>query len=101
MSPVRTTHILFVTILWVSIAVLAVTWGSMFDWPDNVHVNYGFPFVWATHTLVTIAGPVDKWNVNVEALIMDLALWLGSMVIVTAALLYLRDRKRPRDAAKQ
>ena len=97
MSPVRTTHILFVMILWVSIAVLAVAWGTTFDWPDYVHVDYGLPFVWATHTLVTIAGPADKWNVNVAALIMDLALWLGSMVIVTAALLYLRDRKSSRN----
>ena len=101
MSRVRTTHILFVMILWVSIAVLAVAWGTRFDWPDFVHVDYGLPFVWATHTLVTIAGPADTWNVNVTALVMDLALWLGSMVIVTAVLLYLRDRKRPTDVAKQ
>lgn len=92
MGPVRSKHVLFVMVLWVSIAVLAVTWGFMFDWPDYVHVNYGFPFVWATHTLVTIAGPVDKWNVNVAALIVDLTLWLGSLVIVTAALLYLQSR---------
>ena len=100
MNSIRTTHISFVIILWVSIAVLAVTWGTTFDWPDFVHVNYGFPFVWATHTLVTIAGPVDKWNVNVAYLTMDLALWLGSMVIVTAALLYLRDRKSSRNTTE-
>ena len=82
-------------ILWVSIAVFAVAWGTRFDWPDFVHVDYGLPFVWATHTLVTISGPADTWNVNVAALVMDLALWLGSMVIATAVLLYLRDRKNP------
>ncbi len=57
---------------WVFSAILAVTWGFMFDWPDYVHVNYGVPLVWATHTLNTIAGPVDKWNVDLLALIIDL-----------------------------
>lgn len=99
MGSVRTVHVLLVMILWVTVGVLAVTWGFRFDWPDYVHVDYGLPFVWATHALVTIAGPVDKWNVDVTALIMDLALWLGSLVIVTAVLLYLRDRKSSRDVA--
>jgi hypothetical protein len=26
-----------------------------YDWPDFVHIDYGLPLKWATHTLVTIA----------------------------------------------
>ncbi len=71
------------------ITIIAITFGNQIDWPDNVHVDYGFPFVWATQTLSTITGAVNIWAVDVTALTMNLALWLGIMVICSAALMLL------------
>ena len=68
------------------ITIIAITWGNQIDWPDNVHVDYGFPIVWATQTLSTIVGAVNIWTVDVTALAMNLALWLGIMVICSAVL---------------
>jgi len=78
--------------IWAVLTILAVTWGVMFDWPDFVHVDYGFPLVWATHTLNTIAGPADIWHVNLQTLLMDLALWLGIMVVAVAIILQISSR---------
>ena len=92
-KPILTAFILSFVIVWSTLTVLALTWGTMFNWPDYVHINYGFPLVWATHTLDTIAGPVDIWNVNLQALIIDLAIWLGSMTIVLAIIMHVLNRK--------
>jgi hypothetical protein len=92
-KSVLTTFALSFMAVWVALTVFAVTWGSEFDWPDYLHVDYGFPLVWATHILSTIVGPVDIWKINPQALIIDLVLWLGSMVIAIAAILYSFDRK--------
>jgi len=67
-------------ILWSAIMAVALTLGITYDWPDFVHVNYGFPMVWGTHTLNTIHGPVDIWNVDVLSLIIDLIFWLGALL---------------------
>jgi hypothetical protein len=80
--------ILSFLVIWAVLTVLTVTWGTRFDWPDNVHVDYGFPLVWATQTLSTIAGPVNLWNVDVTALTVDLALWLAIMLIAASVMLY-------------
>ena len=70
-----------------------MTWGTRFDWPDYVHVDYGFPLVWGTQTLSTIVGPVNLWNVDVNGLLMDLSFWLGIMVIVASIMLYFFNQK--------
>ena len=80
-------------LIWTALTILAVTWGIMYDWPDYVHVDYGFPLVWATHTLSTIAGPADVWNVNLPALLTDLIFWLGSMLTAVAIILYVFNRE--------
>jgi hypothetical protein len=80
-------------VIWAVLTILAVTWGTRFDWPDNVHIDYGFPLLWATQTLSTIAGPVNMWNVDVTALTMDLALWLAIMLVVVSVMLYFFNRK--------
>ncbi|UCH58007.1 MAG: hypothetical protein JSV18_03670 [Candidatus Bathyarchaeota archaeon] len=64
------------------ITIAAITLGVPYNWPDNYHVRHGFPLVWGTHTLSTIAGPADIWSVSVAALVIDLILWLGLMGIV-------------------
>jgi len=83
----------FITV-WLAAMFLALTWGSKFDWPDYVHINYGFPMAWATHVLSTIAGPADIWLIDTAALFIDLLFWLGSMVIGVAIILRFR-RGRP------
>jgi hypothetical protein len=65
-----------------AIMIAALTWGTRYNWPDNVHVRYGLPLTWGVHTLVTIVGPVDIWSVNLTSLILDLALWLGLMILI-------------------
>jgi hypothetical protein len=80
-------------VVWTVLAILAVTWGTRFDWPDYVHIDYGFPLVWGTQTLSTIVGPVNLWNVDVTGLLMDLAFWLGIMVIVASIMLYFFNQK--------
>ncbi|MCJ7713693.1 hypothetical protein MUO66_04470 [Candidatus Bathyarchaeota archaeon] len=73
--------------------ILAISWGNRFDWPDNVHIDYGFPLTWSTQTLSTIIGPVNLWTVDVTALILNLTIWLTIMLITTTILLYLLNKK--------
>jgi hypothetical protein len=65
-----------------AIMIAALTWGTRYNWPDNVHVRHGLPLTWGIHTLVTIVGPVDTWSVNLTLLILDLAIWLGLMILI-------------------
>ncbi|MFX0202559.1 MAG: hypothetical protein ACFFCW_41170 [Candidatus Hodarchaeota archaeon] len=78
----------------IAFTILTVAWGFELNWPDNVHVNYGFPLTWATHTLSTIAGPVDIWKIDLSALIMDLLLWLGLMLVAVTWMLYRFNKMR-------
>lgn len=78
--------------LWTILTIVAVTWETRFDWPDNVHIDYGFPLVWSTQTLSTIVGPVNLWAVDVSALMMNLILWLGIMLITASIMLYFLNK---------
>jgi hypothetical protein len=80
--------ILTFLVIWTILTILAVTWGTRFDWPDNVHVDYGFPLVWSTQTLITIVGPVNLWIVDFTALILNLTFWLGIMLVNVSVMLY-------------
>jgi hypothetical protein len=93
MSKGRFLVILSFLVIWTVLTLLAVTRGTRFDWPDYVHIDYGLPLVWTTHTLNTITGPVNIWEVNISALLMDLTFWLGIMVIATSIMLYFFNRK--------
>ena len=64
------------------IAIIATTWGTRYNWPDFVHVKHGLPLTWTVHTLSTIAGPVDTWEVNMAALVLDLALWAALTLLI-------------------
>lgn len=77
----RNTFAMIFAVLMAAVTVLAVTWGFEFNWPDYVHVDYGFPLVWCTHTLNTIHGPVDVWRVDLALLAADLAFWLCIMIM--------------------
>ena len=87
--------------LWTILTILAVTWGTRFDWPDNVHIDYGFPLVWSTQTLSTIVGPVNLWIVDVTALMMNLIFWLGIMLITTSIMLYFFNKKSSNEEKSQ
>ena len=85
--------ILSFLVAWAVLTIFAVTEGTRFDWPDYVHIDYGLPLVWGTQTLNTIVGPVNLWNVDITALMMDLAFWLGIMLIVVSIMLYFFNQK--------
>ncbi|MGC8817385.1 MAG: hypothetical protein ACP5PX_06260 [Candidatus Hadarchaeum sp.] len=66
------------------LAFFCLTWGFYYEWPDYVHVDYGVPLTWATHTYSTIIGPpAAPWRVDISALQMDLIFWLGLIVLAT------------------
>lgn len=79
--------------IWMILTILFMTWGTRYDWSDNVHVDYGVPFVWSTNTLSVITGAVNLWTVDITALIMNLGLWLGIMLIIESVLIYLFNKK--------
>ncbi len=65
------------------ITIIAVTWGTRYNWPDYVHVKHGLPLTWGIHTLTTIVGPADTWELNLVALTLDLALWLALILLTS------------------
>ena len=85
--------VLMFMVVWMVFSIVGILWENRFDWPDNVHIDYGFPFVWSTNTLSTIVGAVNLWSINTTALIMNLAFWMIINLIVTITLLYFLDRK--------
>jgi len=69
----------------VAIGVLMVavlTYGWLTSYPDNVNMSYGLPLTWGVHQLITIAGPVDTWRVDMSALIIDLVIWVALLIVV-------------------
>ena len=84
----RNLVVLLFMVVWLVVTALALLLGFTYNWPDNVHVNYGLPLTWATNTISTFAGPADLWSVNVSNLLVDLVLWLGIMTAVVATMLY-------------
>ena len=64
-----------------------------YDWPDNVHTDYGLPLVWATHMESAFTGPVDVWSVDLTNLVTNIAIWtILSLAVVT--LIGILTRKR-------
>jgi hypothetical protein len=81
-------------VLWTIVIILAVTWGTQYDWPDNVHTDYGLPFVWSTNTVSTLVGAVNLWTVDTSALMMNLGLWIGLMVAIVAVMMYFFNKRQ-------
>jgi len=79
--------VIFISV-WAFLMTTALLWGFYNEWPDYVHTNHGLPLTWATHTLSTITGPADRWEVNVINLLIDLVVWLSIAVVAVALLLY-------------
>jgi len=80
--------ILIFLIVWIFVTSLALLYGFTYNWPGNVHVDYGLPLKWGTNTLSTLVGPVDQWSIDTIKLLVDLIFWLGIMTAVVAILLY-------------
>jgi hypothetical protein len=76
------------------VIVLALAWPVTYNWPDFVHVKYGFPLTWGVHTLSTIQGPVDIWEVDVSSIVIDLLIWLG-LAVLFQIIVQLRTSPRP------
>jgi len=93
--------VLPLAVVWTALTIIALTWGFRYDWPDFVHVDYGFPIVWATHTLSTIVGPADIWEVSITALSMNLLLWLGSMVAAMGFIFRIKRRRKEKPQAHE
>ena len=87
MTKKRMLILLSINILCVVLTIVSVAWGTRFDWPDNVHVDYGFPFVWSTNTLSTISGAANIWIVNIAVLLLNIGFWLGIMLFADLFLL--------------
>jgi len=64
------------------LAIVALSFGFKVSVPDAVSVSYGFPLNWGLHQLVTIAGPVDIWSININNLIIDLVVWLLLILVI-------------------
>jgi hypothetical protein len=82
-----------ISIGWAIATVAGMTYGTTLNWPDFVHVNYGLPLNFATHTLNTIAGPVDKWSLTLDSLAVDLAFWSLGMVAIFLVVGYLSSSR--------
>jgi hypothetical protein len=74
-------------VVWCLLTAAALLWGFRYDWPDNVHINYGLPLTWGTNTVSTIAGAANLWQVSISNLMIDLVFWL-TIVVAAAFLLY-------------
>ncbi len=87
-----------VSMAWAIAIVASMTYGTTYNWPDYLHVDYGFPITFAIHTLNTIAGPVDRWSLNVGALAADLVFWSLGMALIFLIVELLAHRSGPRES---
>lgn len=64
------------------LAIIGISYGRLVSFPDAESRIYGLPFNWGTHQLVTIAGPVDVWRVNLSYLVLDLVIWFLILLVI-------------------
>jgi hypothetical protein len=64
------------------ITIFGMAYGRLYSVPDATSKLYGIPLNWSVHQLVTIAGPVDIWSVNITYLVLDLIFWLIVLLIL-------------------
>ena len=63
------------------LTIFAVTNGRSISVPDNVRKVYGLPLAWGVHQLISIAGPIDSWSINIIYLVFDLLFWVGLVIV--------------------
>ena len=76
------TSIVIGSVAIIFVALLAMVWGSTYSVPDLVRVSYGLPLNWGVNTVVTIAGSVDNWSINMTFLAVDLVFWFAVLLVV-------------------
>ena len=64
----------------VVVALFAMLWGWRYSVPDLLRLSYGLPLSWGVNTLETIAGPVDRWSVDLVSLAVDLFFWFMTLI---------------------
>ena len=64
----------------VVIALSAMLWGWKYSVPDLLRISYGLPLSWGVNTLETIAGPVDRWSIDLVSLAVDLFFWFMTLI---------------------
>jgi len=74
-------RVIVASLVVIAIALLAMLWGSTYSVPDLVRIDYGLPLRWGANTLDTLAGPVDKWSVEVMSLALDLVFWFMTLIL--------------------
>jgi hypothetical protein len=92
LSAFKVKVIIFV-IIWTTVTILVQAWGVVVNMTDDYHIQYGFPLIWTVHMLATIGGPVDSWSISYSALLINMAFWLGSMIVVLSVLYHISIRK--------
>jgi hypothetical protein len=64
----------------VVVALFAMLWGWRYSVPDLLRLSYGLPLAWGVNTLETIAGPVDRWSIDLISLAVDLVFWFVTLI---------------------
>jgi len=72
--------------------IVFMVYGVTASMPDNVYIRHGLPFTWGRHQMATIAGPVDTWTVELNAMLGDLMFW--SAVTMTGPLMLTKDKAK-------
>jgi len=72
--------------------IVCTVYGFTVSMPDNVYTRHGLPFTWGKHQMVTIAGPVETWTVELNAMLGDLIFW--SAITLTGPLLLTIDKAK-------
>ncbi len=86
MASQRLTFVLAaLAVAWGVASFVSMTYGTLVNWPDYVHTNFGVPFTFAVHTSSTIVGSVDTWDMDINALAADLAFWLTGILAIAFA----------------
>lgn len=81
------------TAVWSLLTIASLSIGQLHEWPDFVHVRYGFPLTYAVHTISTIAGPADFWFVDINMLVVNMTLYASGLVAGIALLTRRRNKK--------
>ncbi|MBN2334646.1 hypothetical protein JXL21_03735 [Candidatus Bathyarchaeota archaeon] len=78
--------------------IACMVYGFPTSVPDNAYTSHGLPFTWGRNQQITIAGPVDTWTVELNAMLIDLIFWAAS--IAAGPLMLTRDAMKKQEKMK-
>ena len=76
------------------IGTFALIYNYGYSTPDLIEVRYGLPLTWGANILSTIAGPTDKWRVDLFILAIDAAFWFLVLIAASTILNYRRGNSK-------